>query len=106
MDIIFYLCRSEAAASYVLCPVWTAPALQGECDVCGVVVGCGHVSGLFARHGMAAGLDEVRGSAPHHRNSLGWRGTRFGLSRSPARPGSPSSHSSPSQSKTPFAWRT
>jgi hypothetical protein len=29
-----------------MCPVWTAPAVQGEFDV-SAMVGCGHVFGLF-----------------------------------------------------------
>ena len=29
-----------------MCPVWTAPAVQGEFDV-SAMVGCGHVFGLL-----------------------------------------------------------
>jgi hypothetical protein len=36
--------------------VWTAPPWQELSDVFAALVGCGHVSGLFARHGWPLAL--------------------------------------------------
>ncbi len=51
--------------------VWTAPALQEESDLIATAVGCGHVSGLFARH-KTAGPDEIRGSGLYQHNAVYW----------------------------------
>jgi hypothetical protein len=40
--------------------MWTAPVGKRFFDVSNGLVGCGHMSGLFARRFLAAGPDEVR----------------------------------------------
>ena len=49
--------------------VWTAP-WQELSDVAAALVGCGHVSGLFVRPGMAAGPNALRGSGPNRFHAL------------------------------------
>ena len=49
--------------------VWTASALQGGSSVTSDD-GCSHVSGLFARRSMAAGLDVIRRSGPNQMSAV------------------------------------
>jgi hypothetical protein len=49
---------------------WMAPACKGFCGGFGGLVGCGHMSGPFARRIMAAGPDGVRGSGPDQEFAL------------------------------------
>ena len=55
---------SKAGSMSALGHVWTAP-WQELSDVAAALVGCGHVSGLFVRPGMAAGPNALRGSGPN-----------------------------------------